>query len=74
MAQSPEHILGKDEVPGSNPGISSRYKAPLHLFAVGCFFMFKESRYKAVPVGTALYFRYQKKKITAIAGFSIVVI
>lgn len=29
---------------------------------------------KAVPVGTALYFRYQKKKITAIAGFSIVVI
>lgn len=24
---------------------------------------------KAVPVGTALYFRYQKKKITAIAGF-----
>ena len=25
MAQSAEHILGKDEVPGSNPGISSRY-------------------------------------------------
>ena len=24
MAQSAEHILGKDEVPGSNPGISSR--------------------------------------------------
>ena len=23
MAQSVEHILGKDEVPGSNPGISS---------------------------------------------------
>ena len=23
MAQSAEHILGKDEVPGSNPGISS---------------------------------------------------
>ncbi len=22
MAQSAEHILGKDEVPGSNPGIS----------------------------------------------------
>ena len=22
MAQSVEHILGKDEVPGSNPGIS----------------------------------------------------
>lgn len=27
MAQSAEHILGKDEVPGSNPGISSRQKA-----------------------------------------------
>lgn len=24
MAQSAEHILGKDEVPGSNPGSSSR--------------------------------------------------
>ena len=24
MAQVVEHILGKDEVPGSNPGISSR--------------------------------------------------
>ena len=24
MAQLVEHILGKDEVPGSNPGISSR--------------------------------------------------
>ena len=30
-----------------------------------CFILYK----KAVPVGTALYFRYQKKKITAIAGF-----
>ena len=24
MAQSAEHILGKDEVPGSNPGIPSK--------------------------------------------------
>ena len=39
MAQLAEHILGKDEVPGSNPGISSRYKAPLHLFAMGCFYV-----------------------------------
>ena len=29
MAQQVEHVLGKDEVPGSNPGISSkRRKAP----------------------------------------------
>ncbi len=27
MAQSAEHILGKDEVPGSNPGISSNQVA-----------------------------------------------
>lgn len=32
---------------------------------ITCFIVYK----KAVPVGTALYFRYQKKKITAIAGF-----
>ena len=24
MAQQVEHVLGKDEVPGSNPGISSK--------------------------------------------------
>ncbi len=27
MAQLVEHILGKDEVPGSNPGISLKIKA-----------------------------------------------
>ena len=26
MAQQVEHVLGKDEVPGSNPGISSKNK------------------------------------------------
>ena len=26
MAQQVEHVLGKDEVPGSNPGISSKRK------------------------------------------------
>ena len=26
MAQLVEHVLGKDEVPGSNPGISSKRK------------------------------------------------
>ena len=28
MAQSVERVLGKDEVPGSNPGISSKTKTP----------------------------------------------
>ena len=35
MAQSVEHILGKDEVPGSNPGISSQKNAMV--FAVAFF-------------------------------------
>ena len=30
MAQQVEHVLGKDEVPGSNPGISSKRKAVLN--------------------------------------------
>ncbi len=28
MAQSVERVLGKDEVPGSNPGISSKKRLP----------------------------------------------
>lgn len=50
MAQSAEHILGKDEVPGSNPGISSRQKAPLHLFAVGCFYALKIGSLSSQPI------------------------
>lgn len=50
MAQSAEHILGKDEVPGSNPGISSRKKAPLHLFAVGCFYVLKIGSLSSQPI------------------------
>ena len=30
MAQQVEHVLGKDEVPGSNPGISSKKKKGTH--------------------------------------------
>ncbi len=35
MAQLAEHVLGKDEVPGSNPGNSSRKKT-----VFGCLFSF----------------------------------
>ena len=38
MAQQVEHVLGKDEVPGSNPGISSR-KAQLREGLCFCFIM-----------------------------------
>ena len=38
MAQQVEHVLGKDEVPGSNPGISSR-KAQLRQWLCFCFVM-----------------------------------
>ena len=34
MAQLVEHVLGKDEVPGSNPGISSKQKHPPSLVGV----------------------------------------
>ncbi len=34
MAQLVEHILGKDEVPGSNPGISLKIKASDHSDAI----------------------------------------
>ena len=40
MAQSVEHILGKDEVPGSNPGISSRKRKTRE----GVSFFFNEIR------------------------------
>lgn len=40
MAQSAEHILGKDEVPGSNPGISSRWKALVAFICDEGVFMF----------------------------------
>ena len=40
MAQLVEHILGKDEVPGSNPGISLKRR---HL-EIGAIFIFSELR------------------------------
>ena len=43
MAQSAEHILGKDEVPGSNPVLAPDRKPSSHLFVTRVFFMFKES-------------------------------
>ena len=43
IAQQVERILGKDEVPGSNPGISSR-SSPLRVFRRGDFlYVFKGS-------------------------------
>ena len=41
MAQLVEHILGKDEVPGPNPGSSSK-KHPLRVFF--CFEMLLRTR------------------------------
>lgn len=40
MAQSAEHILGKDEVPGSNPGISSRQNTLVAFICDEGVFMF----------------------------------
>ena len=40
MAQLVEHILGKDEVPGSNPGISLKIKASDHSDAIFIFIRF----------------------------------
>ena len=42
MAQQVEHVLGKDEVPGSNPGISSMKRANQTICA---FFSYKISQY-----------------------------
>ena len=36
MAQQVEHVLGKDEVPGSNPGISSKNKTHLFRWVLFC--------------------------------------
>ena len=62
MAQSAEHILGKDEVPGSNPGISSRQKAPLHLFAMGRFYVLKNLDTKPYPSAQLCIFAIRKRK------------
>ena len=39
IAQQVERILGKDEVPGSNPGISSQTQSEMtgFLLFIGCF-------------------------------------
>ena len=36
MAQQVEHVLGKDEVPGSNPGISSKQNPPQTRWVLYC--------------------------------------
>ena len=36
MAQQVEHVLGKDEVPGSNPGISSKQTPPQTRWVLYC--------------------------------------
>ena len=36
MAQQVEHVLGKDEVPGSNPGISSKQNPPQTRWVLFC--------------------------------------
>ena len=49
MAQSAEHILGKDEVPGSNPGISSRQKPHCIQLRWGIFYVLKNLDTKPYP-------------------------
>ena len=43
MAQSVERVLGKDEVPGSNPGSSSkarmRKRLGFLLFVIPCYYL-----------------------------------
>ena len=48
IAQSVERILGKDEVPGPNPGISS-IKSPSDIDAEGDFFVLLLGFYEALP-------------------------
>ena len=47
MAQQVEHVLGKDEVPGSNPGISSKRKAVLTSTA----FLLEPVKRSNAPIG-----------------------
>ena len=44
MAQLVEHILGKDEVPGSNPGISLRSTPVVRKYDRGISFFRKSSK------------------------------
>ena len=47
MAQEVEHVLGKDEVAGSNPAISSRRK-PQYLVVFLYFYGYKPQRRKNI--------------------------
>ena len=44
MAQLVEHILGKDEVPGSNPGISLRSTPVVRKYSRGISFLWENGR------------------------------
>ena len=51
MAQSAEHILGKDEGPGSNPGISSNSdRKKGEAFASPFYFIRKKVHFKNAPL------------------------
>ena len=64
MAQSAEHILGKDEVPGSNPGISSRNNTQIRTLLLRCPYLciiitLQSSRnYSAVLITFSTAFSY----------------
>ena len=53
MAQQVEHVLGKDEVTGSNPVISSTNTADLFC-GVFCFHMLLYLRIRSVAFATSL--------------------
>ena len=56
IAQSVERILGKDEVPGSNPGISS--KALIFLEEQGFFLVLLKIFGSRIPPGAVLLYFY----------------
>ena len=70
MAQLVEHILGKDEVPGPNPGSSSRQPRGLHLGALVFYTALRpllrrvvRSYYSQFRIGASLpCFRFQMRR------------
>ena len=50
MAQSAEHILGKDEVPGSNPGISSRLNSLVAFICDEVFYVQKIGSFSSLSI------------------------
>ena len=74
MAQSAEHILGKDEVPGSNPGISSRQKALVAFICDEGVFYVQRILIQSHTRRQSFVFSLSEKENHGDSRFSIVVI